>query len=346
VRLLLTQRGTSRPADVVVSVLRKLEVIAVDHRDSGATGQPSVQWCMDKVDGCDIVVVLLAHRYGWVPSITEGGDGKTCITWLEARRTRAKGKVVLPYLLGEDASWNISFIEGLFNPSLLPLLSEFRRELSSTIAGFFTAEPWSLDGPVSRDVQRAINELFSTRLPNSEEERETQRAGIAPMPTVPWIYTRDRPPTVAERMMPDLPKRILCLDGIYFDAGIALSYLVRIERLLQVRYSESDLKLSDYFDLIVGSGFGAVVAVELGLGRDLNEVREFFDDVAAAVFSKRTRYLKRLQSIYDLQPLASVLDARYGETTIRSSAFKTASPLSRLDSNGACPGTSAIIRIP
>ena len=81
-----TAQDLEAHADVAVSVVRKLRQIAVDHRDSGATGEPSVQWCLDQVDQADIVIVLAAHRYGWVPAVEDGGDGRTSITELEVRR--------------------------------------------------------------------------------------------------------------------------------------------------------------------------------------------------------------------------------------------------------------------
>ena len=31
--------------------------------------------CMREVEGCDVVVAIVAHRYGWVPSRDEQGDG-------------------------------------------------------------------------------------------------------------------------------------------------------------------------------------------------------------------------------------------------------------------------------
>ena len=54
-------------ADVVVSVLRKLQVIAVDHRDSGATGEPSVEWCMREIDRAYVVI---AYRKVAIASVT------------------------------------------------------------------------------------------------------------------------------------------------------------------------------------------------------------------------------------------------------------------------------------
>ena len=64
-------------ADVVVDLAQRLEWIAVDHRKWMPTGRPSVSQCREKVESADIVVVLVAHRYGRTPTIEEGGAGHT-----------------------------------------------------------------------------------------------------------------------------------------------------------------------------------------------------------------------------------------------------------------------------
>src|SRR5262245_21098918 len=78
------------------AAIRKVQHIAIDHRDSGATGEQSVTWCMSQVADCDILVVITAHRYGWVPSKKDGGNGKS-ISWMEFEQAQKLGLIVLPY---------------------------------------------------------------------------------------------------------------------------------------------------------------------------------------------------------------------------------------------------------
>jgi hypothetical protein len=113
---------------------------------------------MDQVDLADIVVVLVAYRYGWVPSVDEGGDGKTSITWLEVEHARSGSKPVLPYLVDEEFPWPPKFIES----ANAEHLEEFKATLKGTIAGFFR-DPPSLDGPISRDLPCAIERLHKER---------------------------------------------------------------------------------------------------------------------------------------------------------------------------------------
>jgi formylglycine-generating enzyme required for sulfatase activity len=54
--------------------------------------------CLEKVDRAEVVVVLVAHRYGWVPEDPSNPEAKS-ITWLECDHARAKGKEVLAFLV-------------------------------------------------------------------------------------------------------------------------------------------------------------------------------------------------------------------------------------------------------
>ena len=46
----------------------------------GAKPNEPVEVCQEKVRECDALVVMVAHRYGWVPGTDDGGDGKKSIT--------------------------------------------------------------------------------------------------------------------------------------------------------------------------------------------------------------------------------------------------------------------------
>ena len=250
-----TGQDLSAHADVVAKVLRVLQHLAIDHRDSGATGQPSVQWCMEKVDEADFLVVLVAHRYGWVPSPDDGGDGRTSITQLEVNRAKAKGKIVLPYIVEDGSSWPTKDIEALTNLEVLTSLEQFKAELRKTVAAFFT-EPGSLEGPLSRDVAKAVERL---EIRQRKESVGGHPPPIQP-PITPWIYDPNDPPSIEERMAPGLPKRILSIRGGGADAAISVGYLERIERLLQIRYGDADFRLADYFDLIGGIGPSSLIS--------------------------------------------------------------------------------------
>ncbi len=73
-----------------------------DHRYWIVSGRPSVEECKQQVELSDALVVLVAHRYGWVPSIEDGGDGEKSITWIEVDWAKARKIPVIPFLLDES----------------------------------------------------------------------------------------------------------------------------------------------------------------------------------------------------------------------------------------------------
>jgi formylglycine-generating enzyme required for sulfatase activity len=69
-----------------------------------ASGGPPLGVCLKKVSPCHVLVVIVAHRYGWVPPDQPGGGSKS-ITWLECERAESGGREVLAFLLDKDTKW-------------------------------------------------------------------------------------------------------------------------------------------------------------------------------------------------------------------------------------------------
>ena len=70
---------------------------------AGGTMRPLGE-CLAKVSASDVVVVLVAHRYGWKPTEAPG-DGSKSATWLECEHAVSEGKEVLAFLVDEDYPW-------------------------------------------------------------------------------------------------------------------------------------------------------------------------------------------------------------------------------------------------
>ncbi|MGA2741894.1 MAG: SUMF1/EgtB/PvdO family nonheme iron enzyme, partial [Bryobacteraceae bacterium] len=118
---------------------------------------PSLPACLQKVDEAEVVVVLVAHRYGWVPDDASNPDHKS-ITWLECHHARHanNGKEVLAFLVDEKYAWPAELKESyrLVLAKDLPdeeydqirkevrrnekKLAEFKRELSGYFRASFT----------------------------------------------------------------------------------------------------------------------------------------------------------------------------------------------------------------
>jgi hypothetical protein len=120
-----------------------------------SSGQPSLAACLKKVDEADVVVVIVAHRYGWVPDDPRNSEGKS-ITWLECERGWAAGKKVLGFLVDEKYAWPLELKENyqLVEQDHLPdeeftalrnqvkhnekRLAEFKKELNKNFRSKFS----------------------------------------------------------------------------------------------------------------------------------------------------------------------------------------------------------------
>ncbi len=118
--------------------------------------QPSLAVCLEKVAEAEVVIVLVAHRYGWIPDGPENPDSKS-ITWLECRHAwQVSNKEVLAFLVDPKFDWppalrdDHRLIQGknLPDEEYIQLrnqvkreeekLGQFKRELSRYVRNFFT----------------------------------------------------------------------------------------------------------------------------------------------------------------------------------------------------------------
>jgi hypothetical protein len=143
-------------ADRVIRVVQLLQWIPIDHRDWAPNGVRTVPLCRQQVQDSDIVVLLVAQRYGWIPPTDQGGDGKTSITQMEYRWAREFGKPVVPYLLADKATkWPRTQVEWRSNPKVKQPLEAFRTELREYAAAFFTEDPDSVTEKLQIGLQAA-----------------------------------------------------------------------------------------------------------------------------------------------------------------------------------------------
>ena len=66
--------------------------------------KPPLEECLAKVSEADVLVVIVAHRYGWIPS-QQPGNGSKSITWLECEQAIRDNKEVLVFLIDEAQPW-------------------------------------------------------------------------------------------------------------------------------------------------------------------------------------------------------------------------------------------------
>ena len=158
----------------VVDALAHLTVFADRMEIFGAQPRKSVPFCRERAAEADALVVIVAHRYGWVPSVAEGGDGVKSITRLEVEA--AKKDAVFAYLVDEDYPWpwgretdrladsdsDASEVQEAFRR-----LKHFKENLSGWIREPFTT-PEDLALKVVRDLSAWLQGLFPAQ-PSAQE---------------------------------------------------------------------------------------------------------------------------------------------------------------------------------
>lgn len=70
-----------------------------------AEDHPPLDACLERVRNADVLVVITAHRYGWVPEDQERNPEGKSITWLECEEAAKNGKHVLAFVVDEKADW-------------------------------------------------------------------------------------------------------------------------------------------------------------------------------------------------------------------------------------------------
>lgn len=90
------------------AILAGFEPVMMEYFNAQGQAAP-YKACMEKVAGSDVVVVIVAHRYGWVPPDQPGPKAKRTrsITWLECKKARKlkPPREVLAFLVDEKYSW-------------------------------------------------------------------------------------------------------------------------------------------------------------------------------------------------------------------------------------------------
>lgn len=113
-------------------------------------------------------------------------------------------------------------------------------------------------------------------------------------------------------------RRILSIDGGGIKGVFPSSFLAAIEDAI-------GRNVSDYFDLIVGTSTGGIIALGLGMGLSARDILKFYEDHGPSIFGGN-RHVRLLRSLfrakYDPRSLKQALvkifgDRRLGESSKR-----------------------------
>lgn len=100
--------------------------------------------------------------------------------------------------------------------------------------------------------------------------------------------------------------RILALDGGGIRGLFTASFLATLEEL-------GGGRIADYFDLIVGTSMGGIIALALAYGLPARDVFDLFQRNGARVFARPRRLMMLLRPKYDSRILATTLRDVFGD---------------------------------
>ena len=110
----------------MAQALRKMSYWVRCMEDYTATDERTEVRCKEDVATCDFYVGILAQRYGWIPpgeqrSITE-------IEYRQARSQRARTRCLM-FLLQDDATWPLTWVDALHDKTSAEKLAAFKKEV-------------------------------------------------------------------------------------------------------------------------------------------------------------------------------------------------------------------------
>jgi hypothetical protein len=149
-----------------------------------ARDHPPLKECMERVAKADVLVVIVAHRYGWVPEDQPGSENKS-ITWLECEKAARDGKDILAFVVDEKCDWPLQLQEsyrtitmaaveqGNATPELLAevqrnvsKLREFKQWVGTRVRRTFS----SMDG-LGAEAEAALREWLKQHLEFAESSK-------------------------------------------------------------------------------------------------------------------------------------------------------------------------------
>jgi Domain of unknown function (DUF4062) len=89
----------------VAEAIERLQQQSLRMETFGALPRSPLDACRRKAASADALVVIVAHRYGWVPTAEQGGDGVKSVTWHEVDAALEAGRPVFAFLVDTGFAW-------------------------------------------------------------------------------------------------------------------------------------------------------------------------------------------------------------------------------------------------
>jgi len=123
-----------------------------------------------------------------------------------------------------------------------------------------------------------------------------------------------------------MARRILALDGGGIKGVFSAAFLATIEE-------STGARIADYFDLIVGTSTGGIIALGLGLGHSASDILRFYEDHAAEIFPERRGgvFNRLFRPAFDSSALHAALQKRFGNARFGESRTRLVVPALTLE---------------
>ena len=129
--------------------------------------------------------------------------------------------------------------------------------------------------------------------------------------------------SLAAKMEPGSPKKILAFDGGGIRGILSVEILAKIEALLRAKLGRGeDFVLADYFDYFAGTSTGAIIAACLAWGMRVEKIRNFYLENGKEMFDKAA-ILKRFRYKFEDEKLSGRLRQEFLGETLGSEKLKT-----------------------
>lgn len=132
---------------------------------------------------------------------------------------------------------------------------------------------------------------------------------------------------MTETTISNTKKRVLAIDGGGIKGVFPAAFLADIEKTLGE-------PIADYFDLIVGTSTGGVIALGLGMGLSAQEILDFYEIHGPKIFkgNRKLRFLRQLGAAkYDSKPLRDALVEVFGDRKLGESKTRIMVPSLNLE---------------
>ena len=189
-----TERGLESHRSKVIEHLQRLQVMPIAMEYFVASYKPTLEECLQRVRDADVLVLIVAGRYGWIPDREQGGDGEKSITRLEFEAAREMGKPVFAFLSDDVAGQPQKEAEILYTTRgqgeamevvrKARLLKEFRDAIEE--GGLIRDKFGSPDDLAARVVSSLTHYLLREGLPNRAPIVPRRWSGVPPYPSRPY----------------------------------------------------------------------------------------------------------------------------------------------------------------